>query len=193
MLTLNGLPHMNVDPQWFAHMNVDPQWFAHVNVDPQWFAPVNVDPQWFAHSCMSPSELAPGCNDVSRGMEASLQMSLDPDREFQRIHSLLVTHMDRLDKLKDACECQAVYTGDVCFLPSFVIEDVQSCFHTLTAVRDVVFCLEQEHRSYLRSVARETKYGSKQAPIGDDNYLLLAARVGRLDTSFLKKTFNPPD
>lgn len=60
-----------------------------------------------------------------------------------------------------ACECQAVYTGDICFLPSSLIEDVQSCFKTLTALRDTAFTLEQEHRAYLRSIAREMKYGSK--------------------------------
>ncbi|XP_067014375.2 ras GTPase-activating protein 3 isoform X2 [Anabrus simplex] len=140
--------------------------------------------------CRSTNDMAPGCSDVSRGLEAGLQMNLDPDRELQRIHSLFIAHMDRLETLKDACECQAVYTGDICFLPSFVIEDVQSCFKTLTHLQEVAFTLEQEHRSYLRSLARETKYGSKQAPIGDDNYLLLAARVGRLDSGMLRKTYS---
>ncbi|XP_069689652.1 ras GTPase-activating protein 3 isoform X2 [Periplaneta americana] len=143
--------------------------------------------------CRAQSELAAGCSDVSRGLEAGLQMNLDPDRELQRIHSLFIAHMERLDKLKDACECQAVYTGDICFMPNFIIEDVQSCFKTLTQLRETAYILEQEHRSYLRSLARETKYGSKQAPIGDDNYLLLAARVGRLDNSMLRKTYSLPN
>lgn len=60
-----------------------------------------------------------------------------------------------------ACECQAVYTGDICFLPNFIIEDVPSCFKMLNQLRETVFTLEQEHRSYLRLLARETKYGSK--------------------------------
>ena len=60
-----------------------------------------------------------------------------------------------------ACECQAVYTGDICFLPNFIIEDVPSCFKLLNQLRETVFTLEQEHRSYLRLLARETKYGSK--------------------------------
>lgn len=60
-----------------------------------------------------------------------------------------------------ACECQAVYTGDICFLPNFIIEDVPSCFKMLNQLRETVFSLEQEHRSYLRLLARETKYGSK--------------------------------
>jgi len=143
--------------------------------------------------CRAPNEVAPGCSDVSRGLEAGLQMNLDPDRELQRIHSLFIAHNDRLDRLRSACECQAVYTGDICFLPNFIIEDVPSCFKMLNQLRETVFTLEQEHRSYLRLLARETKYGSKQAPIGDDNYLLLAARVRRLDSSQLRKTCSLPN
>jgi hypothetical protein len=63
--------------------------------------------------------------------------------------------------LAAACECQAVYTGDVCFLPSFIIEDVPSCFKMLNQLRETAFNLEQEHRSYLKLLTRETKYGSK--------------------------------
>ncbi|KAK7869883.1 hypothetical protein R5R35_006686 [Gryllus longicercus] len=139
--------------------------------------------------CRAMVEGAPGCTDVSSfESEKSLQMNLDPDRELQRIHSLFISHMDRLEALTNACECQAVYTGDICFMPSFVIEDVQSCFKTLSLVMETAYKLEQEHRSYQRSLARETKYGSKQAPIGDDNYLLLA---GRPD-SHLFKTYSSP-
>lgn len=143
--------------------------------------------------CRAPHEVAPGCSDVSRGLEAGLQMNLDPDRELQRIHSLFIAHMERLERLRSACECQAVYTGDICFLPSFIIEDVPSCFKMVNQLSETVFTLEQEHRSYLRLLARETKYGSKQAPIGDDNYLLLAARVRRLDSNQLRKTCSLPN
>lgn len=51
-------------------------------------------------SCRAPNEVAPGCSDVSRGLEAGLQMNLDPDRELQRIHSLFIAHMERLDRLR---------------------------------------------------------------------------------------------
>lgn len=99
----------------------------------------------------------------------------------------------------EACECKAVYPGDrLCLL--ILIEDPKTTFITLTTLREIIYTLEQEHRSVLRTIARETKYGSKyvpflsinfisfkiinlfifyyyrQAPIGDDNYLLLAGR-----------------
>jgi hypothetical protein len=53
-----------------------------------------------AFSCQAQSEVAPGCSDVSGGLEVGLQMDLDPDRELQRIHSLFITHMERLERLR---------------------------------------------------------------------------------------------
>ncbi|XP_044580930.1 GTPase-activating protein isoform X2 [Cotesia glomerata] len=132
-------------------------------------------------SCRAVSEVAPGCSEVSPGIEAGLRMVLDPDRDLQRIHSLIFTNMARLETLMSACECQAVYgASEMCVLPGggSPIEDVPSCFKTLTALSDAAFGLQQEHRAYFRKLARDTKYGSKQAPIGDDNYLHLAARAG---------------
>ncbi|KAF7996733.1 hypothetical protein HCN44_002379 [Aphidius gifuensis] len=129
--------------------------------------------------CKAVSEIAPGCSEVSPGVEAGLRMVLDPDRDFQRIHSLIFTNMPRLETLMSACECQAVYgASEMCVLPggNSPIEDVPSSFKTLTALREASFALQHEHRAYFRRLARDTKYGSKQAPIGDDNYLHLAAR-----------------
>ncbi|KAG8270925.1 Ras GTPase-activating protein 2 [Homalodisca vitripennis] len=135
--------------------------------------------------CKVAAEGAEGCTQVSTSLD--LHMNVDTETELARLHSLIITHIDRLENVMQACECQAVYTGDICFLPSSMIEDVQSCFKTLTALREAAFVLEQEHRAYLRSIARETKYGSKQAPIGDDNYLVLAGRLSCLDSSSLRR------
>lgn len=68
---------------------------------------------------------------------------------------------DYILPFSDSCECQAVYTGDICFLPNFVIEDVQSCFKTLKQLCEAVYELNNKHRNYLRILVRETKYGSK--------------------------------
>ncbi|XP_054271114.1 GTPase-activating protein [Macrosteles quadrilineatus] len=140
--------------------------------------------------CKAVSETADGCTQVSSSLD--LQMNVDTETELARLHSLIITHMDRLERVMQDCECQAVYTGDICFLPRSVIEDVQSSFKTLTALREAAIVLEQEHRAYLRALARETKYGSKQAPIGDDNYLLLAGRMSCLDNSGLSSLRRPP-
>ncbi|XP_034947168.1 ras GTPase-activating protein 3 [Chelonus insularis] len=131
--------------------------------------------------CRATSKTALGCSEASAGIEAGLRMVLDPDRDLQRIHSLIYANMARLETLMSNCECQAVYgASEMCVLQGggSPIEDVTSTFKTLTALRDAAFALQREHRAYFRKLARDTKYGSKQAPIGDDNYLLLAARAG---------------
>ncbi|KAK2583080.1 hypothetical protein KPH14_009111 [Odynerus spinipes] len=141
--------------------------------------------------CRAASEVAPGCSEVSPGVEAGLRMVLDPDRDLQRIHSLIFTNMPRLETLMSACECQAVYgASDMCVIPGggSLIEDVPSCFKTLTALREAAYALQHEHRAYFRRLARDTKYGSKQAPIGDDNYLHLAARAG-FDSQLTKRAY----
>ncbi|XP_076662029.1 ras GTPase activating protein 1 [Halictus rubicundus] len=141
--------------------------------------------------CKAVAEIAPGCSEVSPGTEAGLRMVLDPDRDLQRIHSLIFTNMPRLETLMSACECQAVYgASDMCVIPGggSTIEDVPSCFKTLTALREAAYALQHEHRAYFRRLARDTKYGSKQAPIGDDNYLHLAARAG-FESQLTKYTY----
>ncbi|KAF3429596.1 hypothetical protein E2986_06953 [Frieseomelitta varia] len=141
--------------------------------------------------CKAVAEIAPGCSEVSPGVEAGLRMVLDPDRDLQRIHSLIFTNMPRLETLMNACECQAVYgANDMCIIPGggSLIEDVPSCFKTLTALREAAYALQHEHRAYFRRLARDTKYGSKQAPIGDDNYLHLAARAG-FESQLIKRAY----
>ncbi|GLV39157.1 Ras GTPase activating protein 1 [Carabus blaptoides fortunei] len=132
--------------------------------------------------CNTTNELAPGCSEVSRP-DSSLHVTLDPERDLERIHSLLFMHIGRLETLMGMCEHRA-YTNEV-QLPA-VIDDVQTCLKTLTQLREIAFQLEQKHRTYQRSLARDTKLGSKAAPIGDDNYLHLGSRVS-LDSSLLRR------
>lgn len=110
-------------------------------------------------SCKSPNELAPGCAAVSSIDSNNLHMTLDPERDLQRLHSLVIAHISRLEALIKVCDCEAVYSGSMGRLP--VIEDVQSCLNMMLQLRDVVYQLEKQHRTYQRSLARDTKYGSK--------------------------------
>ncbi|XP_014283177.1 ras GTPase-activating protein 3 [Halyomorpha halys] len=131
--------------------------------------------------CFSPAESAEGCCNVSS--ETQLQMNIDSDRELARIHSLIVEHMDRVQSIINFCESRSVLgsrVNDSDFVGTCIIEDPASCCKTLFDLRDAAVDLQTQTRIYLRKIARETKYGSKQAPIGDDNYLLLANRI---DTS----------
>lgn len=62
------------------------------------------------------------------------------------------------------------------------VEEREAEAATLRELQETMFDLEHRHRVYRRSLARETKYGSKQAPIGDDNYLHLAGAAGAVDS-----------
>jgi hypothetical protein len=69
------------------------------------------------------------------------------------------------------CSCQTLWTRSWCLLVS------------------TIGCSE----SVIRLVVARVNSVDRQAPIGDDNYLLLAARVRRLDSSQLRKTCSLPN
>ncbi|XP_065348257.1 GTPase-activating protein [Cloeon dipterum] len=140
--------------------------------------------------CRQTREDAEGCRDVTSGLQgAGLQLSLDPDRELERIHSLFAAHMNKLEALKAACEHQS-YAGEnpesttnnisanTSLPPLF--EDARSCFNTLRALKEITLKLVQRHRSHLNSAQSRTQLGTIHAPIGDDNYLLLTTRASLL-------------
>lgn len=103
-----------------------------------------------------------GGNGNACGGAVALALRLDPARDLQRLHALLVSHAPALDdRLHRPQECMSA-------------EDRSAEAATLRDLQEAMFDLEHRHRIYRRSLARETKYGSKQAPIGDDNYLHLA-------------------
>lgn len=53
------------------------------------------------------------------------------------------------------------------------VEDQRQLRKTIIAITDTAISLDKTHRRYKAILDREMKYGSKQAPIGDDNYLHL--------------------
>ncbi|KAL3282179.1 hypothetical protein HHI36_005373 [Cryptolaemus montrouzieri] len=123
--------------------------------------------QW--QCCKSQNELAPGCNAVST-IDNNLHMSLDPERDLQRIHSLVMSHLEFIETFINWCEGDRVYSGP---LPTSISGvDLQSCYNVLREIREIAYQIERRHRIYHRTLARDTRYGSKAAPIGDDNYLL---------------------
>lgn len=85
-------------------------------------------------------------------------MTLDPERDLQRIHSLIISHLGCIESIIQACEneyCRAVPRM------GFVIEDSRSLYNLLVQLREIAYQLEQKHRVYQRTLARDTKYGSK--------------------------------
>ncbi|XP_045761351.1 GTPase-activating protein [Maniola jurtina] len=104
---------------------------------------------------------------------AALALRLDPARDLQRLHALLVAHVHRLD--------ERLHRPPDDMSP----EEREAEAVTLRELQKIMFDLEHRHCIYRRSLARETKYGSKQAPIGDDNYLQLAGAAGNADSGSL--------
>ncbi|OWF54600.1 ras GTPase-activating protein 3-like [Mizuhopecten yessoensis] len=121
--------------------------------------------------CKVPDQASPGCTPVTGGLSVTdIQVNIDSDREVERIHSLYLSYMEKLEAMQDACASQEVYMG----LPETIhqpyIEDTQSCFKTLNQVLTCVISLEQEHMQYCKLKQRNTVIGSIDAPIGDESY-----------------------
>ncbi|XP_050673480.1 uncharacterized protein LOC126971300, partial [Leptidea sinapis] len=126
--------------------------------------------------------VAAGCGEgvqryLVRGA-AALALRLDPARDLQRLHALLVAHAALVD-------ARLHRTQD-----DTSPEEREAEAVTLREMQKVMFDLEHRHCIHRRSLARETKYGSKQAPIGDDNYLHLAGAATNVDSgSFLWRSW----
>ncbi|XP_072382255.1 GTPase-activating protein [Diabrotica undecimpunctata] len=134
-----------------------------------------INSQWLC--CKSPNELAPGCSEVSR-TDSNYRMNLDPERDLQRVHSLVINHLDTLETLCiDLCSSKV--HGEGVTAEAAILCDI------LNRLREVAYQIEQKHRIYKRTIDRNTKYGSLAAPIGDDNYLL-ASRLN-VDASILRR------
>lgn len=80
-------------------------------------------------------------------------MTLDPERDLQRIHSLIMSHFVPLENRIVKCENS---TGGN---RHSKIEDMKKC--TMLQLREIAFQIEQKHCIYQRTLARDTKYGSK--------------------------------
>lgn len=98
----------------------------------------------FNFSCKSPNELAPGCREVSR-TDGNYHMTLDPERDLQRIHSLIYAHLERFEKAIQLLRDKPTQ---------------EPIMKVLEQLREVAYQIEQQHRSYKRKQDRNTKYGS---------------------------------
>ncbi|KAK8400325.1 hypothetical protein O3P69_003195 [Scylla paramamosain] len=127
--------------------------------------------------CKSTSENAPGCSAVSNYLDCDLKVHIDSDREMERLESLLVDNLASLKKLHNMCENAAMYgTTQEVTIGGVILEHPSRTFQSLHSLIASVIQLQQEHRSHQRRMFHSVRYGSKQAPIGDDNYLLLASK-----------------
>ncbi|XP_050068359.1 GTPase-activating protein isoform X2 [Anopheles maculipalpis] len=122
---------------------------------------VNFHPRAYINSawtcCNESDQYAPGCTPVSSSspIQMELATALDPARDLQRLHSLIIANINSLEVLD----------------PTTAYEDPMAARKTIKKLNEIATTLEQIHRKYKSMLARDLKYGSRQAPIGDDNYL----------------------
>ncbi|XP_059619518.1 GTPase-activating protein [Phlebotomus argentipes] len=113
--------------------------------------------------CNSRDQNANGCTAVSpKSFQMELGTALDPARDLQRIHTLIMSNMKCLESMGNPM----AYSGTPQQVSEFMM-----CHETLKALREVAIALDHVHRNHRTKLAMEVKYGSRQAPIGDDNYL----------------------
>ncbi|XP_068236209.1 ras GTPase-activating protein 3 [Palaemon carinicauda] len=131
--------------------------------------------------CKATSEQAPGCSAVSN-LECDLKIHIDSDREMERLWALLMDNWTSLEKLRDACECALIIEGSQEVTFGGVPLDPAVAYKSLNAIITSIGLLQEEHRNHELRLQHTMKYGSKQAPIGDDNYLLLTSSIGECGT-----------
>ncbi|CAL1529993.1 unnamed protein product, partial [Lymnaea stagnalis] len=133
--------------------------------------------------CKSSEHSTPGCTPVTGGLQLTdIQADIDSDREVEKIHSLFLTEIDKLDALQEICGDQAVYNGDLGIKGQGLgsnIEDPSTCFPTIAEIQKCIITLEQEHIQYMRSVQRKTVIGSIDTPIGDESNADLLRNMNR--------------
>uniref|UniRef100_A0A6A7G5G4 Ras GTPase-activating protein 3-like n=2 Tax=Hirondellea gigas TaxID=1518452 RepID=A0A6A7G5G4_9CRUS len=126
--------------------------------------------------CKAGSEHAPGCSAVSNYLEVDLNIQIDAEREMESILGLLLSNITKLKQLHEVCKSG----GDV-VVAGITLEEPAATQRCIERVMDAVMTLHQHHMSHRNTLRHTTRPGSKQAPIGDDNYLLLSSNIGQHD------------
>lgn len=117
-------------------------------------------------SCQQNDEQAKGCTTVPQNpFQMELATALDPARDLQRIHSLIMSHIAKLQVITDSPSSS--YVSAVVGPPiTSEIDEFAACRRTLQTLEKVSTNLEKIHRNYNTLLAREIRVGSQQAPIG---------------------------
>ncbi|XP_060653906.1 GTPase-activating protein [Drosophila nasuta] len=153
------------------------------------------------YSCCGRSdENAPGCKNVSAKEMDYFQMdlvtALDPPLDLQRIHTLIMSNMNLLDALLDPLayhqhlpvpqqQQQQQQHNPLVPLASALQQQSPQAFvefkKTIEKLREKAYAIDKDHRDYKQGITRQLKYGSRQAPIGDDNYWHMMRAAGQLN------------
>lgn len=129
------------------------------------------------NSCKERDQCAKGCESVSPSpFQMGLATALDPARDLQRLNSLIINNLAGFNIFNDP---SCLY-----YKEAAVQENSLQLHKTVKAIQDAATDLDKIHRTYKTLKEREMKYGSRQAPIGDDNYLhLVRGNLGNSTTA----------
>nr|XP_044251712.1 GTPase-activating protein isoform X2 [Drosophila takahashii] len=150
----------------------------------------------FYSCCGRSDENSPGCKNVSDKEMDYFQMdlvtALDPPLDLQRIHTLIMSNMSVLDSLLDPLtyhqhlpQTQHQQHNPLVPLATDLQKHSPQAFaefkRTIEKLREKAFAIDRDHRDYKQGITRQLKYGSRQAPIGDDNYWHMMRAAGQLN------------
>ncbi|XP_037719342.1 GTPase-activating protein isoform X1 [Drosophila subpulchrella] len=148
------------------------------------------------YSCCGRSdENSPGCKNVSEKEMDYFQMdlvtALDPPLDLQRIHTLIMSNMSVLESLLDPLnyhqhlpQTQQQHNPLVPLATDLQKHSPQAFAEfkrTIEKLREKAYAIDRDHRDYKQGITRQLKYGSRQAPIGDDNYWHMMRAAGQLN------------
>jgi len=149
------------------------------------------------YSCCGRSdENSPGCKNVSEKEMDYFQMdlvtALDPPLDLQRIHTLIMSNMSVLESLLDPLnyhqhlpQTQHQQHNPLVPLATDLQKHSPQAFaefkRTIEKLREKAYAIDRDHRDYKQGITRQLKYGSRQAPIGDDNYWHMMRAAGQLN------------
>lgn len=138
---------------------------------------------FFHFSCKKDNQNAQGCQSVSpKPLQIELPTAVDPARDLQRLNSLIMDHLQPLEKLNVVGT--SLVNG---------YEDLVQAGKTASDLRDVALNLNQINLRYKSAMLREMRYGSMQHPIGDDNYFhmnrngMIAQQMQSVGPNFFSK------
>lgn len=95
-----------------------------------------------------------------------LATTLDPARDLQRIHSLIMSHIAKLQVITDSDPSNSYVTAVVGPPASSDVDEFAACRRTLTSLEKIATSLEMIHRNYKSTLTSTIRIGSVQAPIG---------------------------
>ncbi|XP_018006365.1 ras GTPase-activating protein 3 [Hyalella azteca] len=122
--------------------------------------------------CKATSENAEGCSAVSNYLDEDLNIQIDAEREVECILGLLLANQHKLKSLLELCSDESPVVGDC------KLEDPNATRACIKKLVDAITTLQQHHVAHCNALRNTNRPGSKQAPIGDDNYLMLTSNFG---------------